>query len=798
MSEKDSTPTGAGNCFDSAFYKSIVEQARDIILVVAADGRIIDANDAAVIAYGYSLDELRQLRVHDLRSPETRFTVNALLKKAQTEGVLFRTVFMRKNGERFPAEVSSRRFEASCETVVSIIRDVTEAVAAETALEENKEELRLLNVELSKAHSELTATHEELTAAYEELTASEEELRQQCDELLLRESEISRQNTILTSLHETAIGLMQRADMNEVLTAVVSRANGLIGATHGFINILDADQGVFVRKVGLGYYAQDVGRKTDLSQGFGGLVYKTGEITVIDDYRSSENRLSGSFFDRIHKVVLVPLKRGNEVIGVFGLSFLEPDRSFNEQEISLLVQFAELASIALDNALLITSLEKELAERKVQEEAICRLAYYDSLTGMPNRVYFHQQLEEELVKARRGESSGAVLHIDLDDLKVINDTLGHTCGDDLIAKAGEYVVAGAGENALVARVAGDEFMILLFGNSERDKIAAIADKVVSQLSREYEVGEFKVHMSGSIGIAVFPFDGDTKEDVLKKADLALYSAKGSGKNTWCFCEAKSQLIAYENMLLKRSLREAIGRGELAVHYQPLVDARSGRIVSFEALLRWTSPAYGVVPPSRFIPLAEESDTIREIGKWVLGEACQFIRKLAIMENEDIRVSVNVSSRQLIADDFVTLVRQAIEQEGINPNQLEIEITESVLIDSMEESTRKLSELRHVGVRLALDDFGTGYSSLTYLRKLPVGTLKIDKSFIDPVASDEGQFQFICSIVNMAHVLGLAVVAEGVETESQLEKLIRCQCDFIQGYLFSRPVAEREAVLLLGR
>jgi EAL domain-containing protein (putative c-di-GMP-specific phosphodiesterase class I) len=252
------------------------------------------------------------------------------------------------------------------------------------------------------------------------------------------------------------------------------------------------------------------------------------------------------------------------------------------------------------------------------------------------------------------------------------------------------------------------------------------------------------------------------------------------------------------MMLMRGLREAVGRGELALHYQPLVDAQSGRVVSFEALLRWTSSTHGVVPPSRFIPLAEESNTIREIGKWVLGESCRFIRKLAAMGNENIHVSVNVSPRQLAADDFVVLVRDTIEREGINPNQLEIEITENVLIASLEESTYKLSQLRASGVRLALDDFGIGYSSLTYLRSLPVGTLKMDKSFIDRIVSDTGQLKFICSIINMAHILGLTVVAEGVETEEQLEKLVECQCDFIQGYVFSRPVAETEAILFLDR
>lgn len=301
-----------------------------------------------------------------------------------------------------------------------------------------------------------------------------------------------------------------------------------------------------------------------------------------------------------------------------------------------------------------------------------------------------------------------------------------------------------------------------------------------------------------MGVALYPEDGEILSDVLQKADLALYEAKRSGKKTWRFCEAEAQAIAIENMVLKRALREAIANGELSLHYQPLVNAQTGRVVSFEALLRWTSSIHGAVSPARFIPLAEESDTIRDIGKWVLEESCRFIRYLSAMGNGDVRVSVNISPRQLAADDFVALVSEVINCEGINPQQLEIEVTENVLIASLEDSTQKLSQLRDLGVHLALDDFGTGYSSLTYLRSLPVGTLKIDKSFVDQIVSDAGQVPFIGSIIQMAHVLGLTVVAEGVETEEQLNKLVECQCDFIQGYLFSRPVTEKEAIAFLNR
>lgn len=975
MAEMDS-PAEMLGCSCNDFYRTIMDQARDSILVVAADGKIIDANQAALKAYGYTIDEIRALRVHDLNSADMRAEVDAKMNLAQQEGVQFRTHHVRRSGKTFPVEVSSRRVQfAAGAALVSIVRDITDTVAFEKAYDVQQ--------------SNFGQLHEELSAAYEELTVGEQEFR--------------RQNSILTLLRETAIGLMQSLDMQVVLTSIVSGAADLIGTSHGFINILDEEGAAFERKIGLGHYASDVGRRTKLGEGFSSIVYKSGEITIVDNYSKAEDRLAGSFFDSISNVALVPLKQNHMVIGVFGLAFLDSNRTFSAQEVSLLVKFAELASIALgnarlysallssekklqrsneeltaaneellaseeelrqqfdelitreeairrqnsvlqllhdtarglmhrqdpeellakivcgatellatpdgfiyqldmekqvfrrthgtgiyagdigreipleqgivgtvyqtgepvvideyakwralnpasaqfpqlcsvlqtplksegkvigtiglsycdpgrkfgrteieglnqfaelgsialDNAMLIASLQKELLERKAQEQAVWRLAYYDSLTGLPNRVFLQECFARELAKTQH-QANGVVLHIDLDDLKMINDTLGHSYGDGIIAKAAARIHSEAGDRAVVARIGGDEFMVLLAGQSDRNQVTQLAERMVKLLSRDYEIGEARIHLSASIGIAFFPPDGNTPEELFKNADLALYAAKSRGKGTWCFYEAELQRIAYENMIYKRGLRRAIERQELVLHYQPLVDAHTGRIVSFEALLRWVSPEHGLVPPSRFIPLAEESDIIRDIGKWVLEEACRFARSLAEKGKSNTRVSVNVSPRQLVADNFAEQVRRAIDQAGIRPDQLELEITENALISSLEDSNHTLSALRDIGVQLSLDDFGTGYSSLTYLRRLPVEKLKIDKSFVDQILADETQSEFISSIVNMAHVLQMSVVAEGVETEEQLRKLKESRCDFIQGYIFSRPVSADEAVLL---
>jgi len=317
--------------------------------------------------------------------------------------------------------------------------------------------------------------------------------------------------------------------------------------------------------------------------------------------------------------------------------------------------------------------------------------------------------------------------------------------------------------------------------------------LVSTSHREYEVDGRSIHMSASVGITLYPGDGEIAGEILKNADNAMYAAKAAGRNCWRFYEPEMLKDAYEKIFLTNSLRHALERGELYLHYQPQIALESYEIVGFEALLRWNSPEYGMVSPVRFIPLAEQSGLILGIGEWVLGEACRFTRKLADLGRKNVHVAVNVSPRQLASEDFVGIVRRCLDETGIQPRQLEVEITENVLIDSLEDSIRKLDELSALGVRLSLDDFGTGFSSLTYLRNLPVGTLKIDKSFIDRILQDKVQEDFIRSIIDMAHALGLNVVAEGVETELQLEKLAQFECDGVQGYVFSRPVSQEEAI-----
>lgn len=431
--------------------------------------------------------------------------------------------------------------------------------------------------------------------------------------------------------------------------------------------------------------------------------------------------------------------------------------------------------------------------KRRQAEIIQHMAYYDSLTDLPNRRHLNEWLDKEMKQLCPADVSGTVLFIDLDDLKMVNDTYGHSCGDKIIIAAGTRIVAGAGENAFVARVGGDEFIVILPGKDDREQITEVVQQISKALGRKHEILGTHFHMTASVGIAVYPADGDTAEEIIKNADNAMYAAKKSGKSCCRFYTVEMQNEAYEKMRLTSGLRYALKQGELSLVYQPQILTAQGTVTGFEALLRWNSLEHGPVSPAQFIPLAEQSSLIHKIGQWVLYEACQFARRLADQGRHGMHVAVNISSKQLAAADFIAVVRNAVRAAGIQPNQLELEITESLLMTSMEDATSKLGKLKAFGVRISLDDFGTGYSSLTYLRKLPVETLKIDKSFIDMITADGHGAKIIGSIINMAHALNMAVVAEGVETEQQLAYLADNGCDRIQGYIFSRPLPEAEAM-----
>jgi diguanylate cyclase (GGDEF)-like protein/PAS domain S-box-containing protein len=454
---------------------------------------------------------------------------------------------------------------------------------------------------------------------------------------------------------------------------------------------------------------------------------------------------------------------------------------------------------------------QDISERKQAEERIRTLAYYDSLTHLPNRQLYNEQQSFALSSARRHSSKVATVLFDLDHFKRINETLGHSVGDRLLVAVAERLrqcvrdydaicradASSSGSGTTLARLGGDEFILAMADIDRVEDAAKAAQRLIEAMQEPFRLDEHEIVVTASIGISLYPDDGEDSETLLKNADSALYHAKDAGRNNYQFYNQSMNAKAFARLSLEGSLRRALEKQEFLLHYQPQVDARSGAIVGAEALIRWRHPDLGLVSPLDFIPLAEESGLIVPMGEWVLQTACAELKAWQDAGNRALRMAVNLSGRQFRQRDLVEVVQRAMNAAGIDPQTLELEITESVLMQDASETTRLLDNLRALGVHLSVDDFGTGYSSLSYLKRFPIDALKIDRSFIRDIASDPDDAAITTAILAMAGGLGLEVVAEGVETMEQLAFLRGRECQMIQGYLFSKPLPAEQMRALLS-
>jgi diguanylate cyclase (GGDEF)-like protein/PAS domain S-box-containing protein len=501
------------------------------------------------------------------------------------------------------------------------------------------------------------------------------------------------------------------------------------------------------------------------------------------DFLNSVHGTDELYEDSTRREELRELIRAHKVVRDFEVEFKIKDGSKRTASINV----GAMADREGEN-LYLEGTVQDITERKAAEARVHFLAYHDALTGLPNRALFEDRLANALANAQRRGERVAVLWLDLDNFKSINDSLGHSLGDLLLKQVGERLQKYMRAQDTVAKVAGDEFVFALINPGHMSHAGAAAERIRRVVAGEFEVQGHVLNVTCSIGISLSPDHGTDSETLIKNADAAMYSAKENGRNNSRFFTQELNAKAEERLALENNLRVALDRGEFFLVYQPQLEIASGRITGVEALLRWRHPELGLVPPDKFIPIAENSGLIVPIGEWVLGMACTQARRWQEMGLPLLPMAVNVSAVQLHQERFVQMVRRVLDETGLAPRYLELEITERVLLSNTQKTLAMLQELARMGLQLSIDDFGAGYSSLSYLQDLPVGKLKIDRSFIQAMTVNPRDTAIVAAVISMGHSLNLKMLAEGVETKEQMSFLRAHNCDEIQGYYFSKPLA----------
>lgn len=488
------------------------------------------------------------------------------------------------------------------------------------------------------------------------------------------------------------------------------------------------------------------------------------------------------------------------------LACLLANGSVTEEEALLRTFDGEIFPVALSGSLLksggenrgIVWLAHDIRERKRAEEEIRRLAFFDSLTGLPNRTLFVDRFNQAINMARRDQSVIALLLLDLDNFKEINESLGHAAGDRLLQAVALRLQEGIRRADTLARLGGDEFILLMPNAPDYRSICVVAQKLLGLMTLPFDLDGKEQFISTSIGVTIYPTDGSDCDILLSHADLALYAAKGRGRNAFSFYSEEMDQTTQERRELEARMRQALQNNEFYLDYQPQFDLVTNKLVSVEALARWRDPERGMIPPDKFIRIAEEAGHIQQLGEWVMFEACRQAQEWFEQGYAPIRVAVNLSGKQFEQANIIDVIDRVLTETGIDPHRLELELTESILMEKAQDTIATLIDFKVRGISLAIDDFGTGYSSLSYLKYFPLDRLKIDRSFVRDIAEDPDDAAIVVAIIGLSHSLGLKVIAEGVETAEQLSFLKKQGCDEVQGYYFARPMTPAKIVELLAR
>ena len=593
---------------------------------------------------------------------------------------------------------------------------------------------------------------------------------------------VQERQVLLEKLSVLQRSIARRAALHEVFDTIVDGAHDLLGDETVGLRLVAADdpsEFELVASRGVNRSRLAAMRRGPIGMGAGGRAINEGRLVVVYDYESEPEMVPQMVSAGIRAALAAPIYQRGEAVGSLVVATHRPGRVYSASEHEALTAFAEHAGLALNDA-------------KAAEET-AHQAFHDPLTGLPNRALFLDRLRVALRRARFGAHEVGVLFADLDGFKVVNDSLGHANGDRLLISVGRRLEGGTRPAETIARFGGDEFAVLLEEVHDPIDAARAARRLLEVLEPLFQVGGREVSVSASIGIAV---GREEPEEMLRNADLAMYEAKGQGKGRYEIYEREMYRAMSDRLELEQDLKRAIDREEFVLYYQPLVALEDGRITGVEALIRWMHPDRGLIAPGEFIPLAEESGQIQEIGRWVLHRACHRVADWA-RRFGPLELSVNLSGAQLRQASLVREVSDALSETGFNPGSLICEMTETVVADASASNVERLGALKRLGVQLAVDDFGTGYSSLQYLRRFPIDWLKIAKPFVDGVGRSDEESGIARAIVDLAHSLGLEVVAEGIESRRQSQRLLDFGCTRGQGFHYSPPLPAEEVDAVLA-
>lgn len=789
---------------------SITKYANDVIFLSDANGQIIEANDRAVEVYGYAAEELRGMHASMLRDPGTLNDYEGDINRWSTEGVVYKTVHRSRGGRAIPVEVSARIIELDGRRYrQSIIRDISERIRAETELRSSEARLRSIfdNATTGIAATDsagrfikfneaframlchdaavlLGMTLAEITVA--EDFASESKL---IGEVLAGQRESYRIEKRCITAHGSRIWV-------SVSASAIRTAEGDLESLVAVVTDISSRRQAREEMrlfAGAFEHSNEGMLVTDAANRIMAVNPMYSRITgyTLDELRGKDPRMLASgqtpravYADMWSKLLCGGFWQG-EVLNRF------KDGSIHPVWLSLSVVRDGDGKLTHHVANFI-----DISERKEAEARISHLAHHDALTGLLNRVSLQNQLDQSLATARRQGCGLAVIFVDLDNFKMINDTLGHAVGDTILIEVASRLRESVRDSDIVGRLGGDEFVLVLTEFKDTGDAGRVAEKILRRLGQPYINTGSTLHSTPSIGIAMFPADGGDSETLMKNADTAMYHAKAQGRNNLQFFTDEMNVANTARLEMEQDLRVALEQGQFELHYQPKVSCHDGHGVGVEALIRWQHPQKGMISPIQFIGVAEETGLIVPIGAWVLDRACGQLRQWRDLGLEYVTMAINLSARQLSSPSLVTTVAEALVKYGLSGADIELEVTESVAMDDPEKSIEKLGALQRLGVQLSIDDFGTGYSSLAYLKLLPIQQLKLDRSFVRDIGKDANDSAICAATIALAHNLGLKVVAEGVETDEQREFLTAHRCDYLQGYFFSRPVSASAALRFL--